>query len=81
MLHERDTPESIELARLLNQLSITDDRQKLAAFQDLVKEMKSSTSQKGIVERLKESKFFGVLGLAEPLVSVLVSAVTLALSI
>lgn len=81
MLHERDTPESIELARLLNQLSITDDRQKLAAFQDLVKEMKSSTSQKGIVERLKESKFFGVLGLAEPLVSVLASAVTLALSI
>ena len=81
MLHERDTPESFQLAQLLTQLNISDDQWKLAAFLELVKETKSSTSQKGQVERLKESKFFSVLGLAEPLVSVLASAVTLASSI
>lgn len=78
MLHERDTPESIQLAQLLTQLNIKDDQQKLEAFLDLVKEIKGSPSKKGLVERIKESKFFAVLGLADPLLSVLVSAVTLA---
>lgn len=78
MLHERDTPEKVELAQLLSQLNIENDEQKVAAFLDLVQEIKSTQSPKGLLERIKESRFFGVLGIADPLLSVLGSAVTIA---
>ena len=80
MLRERDTPEKVELAQLLAQLDIANDEQKVAAFLEIVKEIKKP-SQLGLLERIKESRFLGVLGLAEPLLSVLASAVTIASSL